>query len=194
MSIASDIRSYADTAVSQGKQALDQAQAQINDVTGQANELYGKTRENVSEIASKASTAVNDLRVSAEKAINLDAIKTAVEPYLSQVKDYTSTVTDRAEGLLSGVKSDKRVVKLVDAAGSVTGIVVETVQERVVKPVQSLTGRGTKPAAKPAPASKPAPTAAAAKPATKPAATKPASKPASKPAVRKSPAKRVSKS
>jgi hypothetical protein len=191
MSIASDIRSYADTAVSQGKQVLDQAQAQINDVTGQANEFYGKTRENVSEIASKASTAVTDLRASAEKAINLDAIKTAVEPYLAQVKDYTSTVTDRAEGLLSGVKGDKRVAKLVDAAGSVTGLVVETVQDRVVKPVQSLTGRGTKPA--PKPAAKPAPSAAA-KPASKPAATKPVSKPASKPAVRKAPAKRASKS
>ena len=56
--------------------------------------------------------AVNDLRTSAEKAINLDAIKTAVEPYLAHVKEYRSTVTDRAESLISGVKSDKRVTKL----------------------------------------------------------------------------------
>jgi hypothetical protein len=181
MSIASDIRSYTDTAVSQGKQVLDSsiasAQAQLNDVTGQANELFGK-----------ATVAVNDLRASAEKAINFDAIKTAVEPYLAQVKDYTSTVTDRADAVLSGVKSDPRVAKLVEAARPVTSVVVETVQDRVVKPVQSLTGIGVKPAA----ATKPA---AAAKPATKPAATKPATaKPASKPAARKSPAKRASKS
>ena len=39
MSIASDLRSYAD-----------KAQAQLNDVSGQANEFYGKTKENVSEI------------------------------------------------------------------------------------------------------------------------------------------------
>jgi hypothetical protein len=188
MSIASDIRSYADNAVSQGRQVLDQAQAQLNDVTGQANQFYGKTNEFVSEIATKASSAVTDLRASAEKAINLDAIKTAVEPYLAQVNDYRSTVTERAESLLSGVKGDKRVAKLVDTAGSVTGVVVETVQERVVKPVQSLTGRGGKPVAKPAP------TAAAPKPVTRPAATKPASKPASKPGARKAPARRTTTS
>jgi hypothetical protein len=192
MSIASDIRSYADTAVSQGKQVLDSsiasAQAQLNDVTGQANEFFGKTKGNVTDIAGKATEAVNDLRVSAEKAINFDAIKTAVEPYLAQVKDYTSSVTDRADALFSGVKSDPRVAKLVEAARPVTAVVVETVQDRVVKPVQSLTGIGTKPAAKTAPT-------AAAKPATKPAATKPAaSKPASKPAARKAPAKRSTKS
>ncbi|MDT4915227.1 MAG: hypothetical protein QOC66_4355 [Pseudonocardiales bacterium] len=188
MSIASDIRSYADTAVSQGKQVLDQAQAQLNDVTGQANELFGKTKGNVGEIAGKATDAVNDLRVSAEKAINFDAIKTAVEPYLAQVKDYTSTVTDRADALLSGVKGDPRVAKLVEAARPVTAVVVETVQDRVVKPVQSLTGIGTKPASKTT-------ATAAAKPATKPAATKPAAtKPASKPTTRKAPAKRASKS
>jgi hypothetical protein len=188
MSIASDIRSYADTAVSQGKQVLDQAQAQLNDVTGQANDLFGKTKGNVGEIAGKATDAVNDLRVSAEKAINFDAIKTAVEPYLAQVKDYTSSVTDRADALLSGVKGDPRVAKLVEAARPVTAVVVGTVQDRVVKPVQSLTGIGTKPASKPT-------ATAAPKPATKPAATKPAAtKPASKPTTRKAPAKRTSKS
>ncbi len=187
MSIASDIRTYADTAVNQGKQVLDQAQAQLNDVTGQANEFYGKTKENVSDIATKATTAVNDLRASAEKAVNLDAIKTAVEPYITQVKGYTHTVTDKAEALFEGVKSDKRVAKLVDAAG----VVVETVQDRVVKPVQSVTGR----AAKSVPVAKPAPKAAAKPAPAKPAATKPAAtKPASKPAARKAPAKRTTKS
>jgi uncharacterized phage infection (PIP) family protein YhgE len=188
MSIANDIRTYADNAVSQGKHVLDQAQAQLNDVTGQANELYGKTRENVTEIANKATSAVHDLRASAEKAVNIDAIKTAIEPYLAQVKDYRSTVTDRAESLLTGVKKDPRLAKIVDAAESV----VETVQERVVKPVQSLTGRAGKPAAKPA--AKATSSAAAAKPVTRPAATKPAAKPASKPAARKAPVRRATKS
>jgi uncharacterized protein YjbJ (UPF0337 family) len=182
MSIASDIRSYADTAVTQGKQVLDSsiasAQAQLDDVTGQANEFYGKTKDNVSDIAGKAAEAVNDLRASAEKAINIDAIKSAVEPYLAQVKDYTGTVTDRAEGLLSGITADPRVAKL-----------VETVQDRVVKPVQSLTGIATKPTVV-----TPTPKAAA-KPARKPSATKPAAtKPASKPTVRKAPAKRTATS
>jgi uncharacterized protein YjbJ (UPF0337 family) len=190
MSIATDIRSYADSAVTQGKQVLDStittAQAQLNDVTGQANEFYGKTKENVSEIAEKATAAVHDLRAQAEKAVNLEALKTAVEPYLTQVKGYTHQVTDRAESLFGTVKSDPRVAKLVGAAEVVLG----TVQERVVKPVQSLTGRGAA-----TPAAKPAPTAAAKPAATKPAATKPATpKPATKPAARKAPAKRTPQS
>lgn len=191
MSITNDIRSYADTAVSQGKQVLEQAQAQLNDVTGQANDYVGKfsanATENASNIADKAVEAVNDLRASAERVVNLDAIKSAVEPYLAQVKGYTTTVTDRAESLVAGVTHDKRVAKLVDTAGSVTGVVVETVQQRVVKPVQELTGLGAKPAAKPA--TRPA-KAGAAKPAGKPAT----SKPAGKPGARKAPAKRTTKS
>lgn len=186
MSIASDLRSYADNAVTQGKQVLDStittAQAQLNDVTGQANEFYGKTRENVAELAGKATSVVTDLRTSAEKAVNLDAIKTAVEPYIIQVKGYVTPVTDRAESLIAGVKGDPRVAKLVDAAG----VVVETVQQRVVKPVQDLAGRTSKPAAKPAAKS------AATKPAsTKPASKPAASKPAAKPAARKAPARRT---
>jgi hypothetical protein len=195
MSITSDIRSYADTAVNQGKQVLGQAQAQLNGVTGQANEFYGKTKDNVTDIATKATSAVNDLRASAEKAVNLDAIKTAVEPYITQVKGYTHSVTDKAEALFSGVKSDPRVAKLVDTARPVVDAarpVVGTVQDRVVKPVQSLAGLGTKPAA-PKPAVKVAPTKPAApKPAaTKAAATTPA---ATKPAARKAPAKRTAQS
>lgn len=164
MSITSDVRSYADTAASQGKQVFDQAQAQLT-----------------------------DLRTSAEKSINVDAIKSAIEPYLAQVKDYQASVYERAENLISGVKTDPRVSKLVDTAGTVSGVVVETVQERVVKPVQSLTGRGSKPTA----ARKPATKSSSAK-ATKPAATKPATKPATtkpaaKPAARKAPSPRATK-
>lgn len=176
MSITSDIRSYADTAVSQGKQVLDQAQAQLDHVSGQANDFVGKARDNVSDIA--------------DKAVNLDAITTAVEPYLAQLKEYSTIVTDKFEGIVAGVRSDKRVSKLVDRAESVTGAVVETVNERVLKPVQSLTGIGAKqaPAQVRKPAPKPRPSAAA-KPARKPAATKPASKPT----ARKAPAKRTPK-
>ena len=143
MSITSDIRSYAD-----------KAQAQLNDVTGQANELVNKLTGNVS-----------DLRAQAEKAINLDALKNVVEPYLDQVKGYRATVTERAEALLEQVKSDPRLSKLVDV-----------VEERVVNPVRTLVSRGSKPAPKPAPAkpvaTKAAPAKAAAKPAGKPAARK----------------------
>ena len=180
MSITTELRSYAD-------KAADRAQASLNDVTGQANELYGKTKENVAELAGKAQGTVKELRLQAEKAVNLDAIKTAVEPYVAQVKGYTHQVTDRAESLFVTVKSDARVAKLVDAARPVVDAarpVVDTVQTKVVKPLTARAG-------KPAPAAKAAPKApAAAKPATRPASTKPASKPA----ARKAPAKRTSQS
>jgi uncharacterized protein YjbJ (UPF0337 family) len=191
MSITSDIRAYADNAVSQGKQVLDQAQAQFNDVTGQANELVGKltgsAKENVSGLTAKATDTVSDLRAQAEKAVNLEAIKAAVEPYLTQAKGYSHSVTDRAEALLNTVKNDKRVAKLVTTAESFTGVVVETVQDKVVKPVQTLTGRGAKPAAKSAPA-KAAPSPAPVNATTKPAARKaPARKAPARKAAPKAP-------
>ena len=156
MSIASDIRSYADTAVNQGKQSLATAQAQLNDVTGAGRRVrrplhQHRPRATSSSIADKANEAVTDLRTTAEKAINLDAIKTAIEPYLAQAKEYGTSVTDRAEVLISNLRSDKRVAKVLDTAG----VVVGQVQERVVKPVQTLTGRPAKPASAGKPAPKP---------------------------------------
>lgn len=199
MSITSDLRSYADTAVSQGKQVLDQAQDQLNEVsstlTNTANEFVGKYRGNVSELTDKATEkateVVAELRASAEKAVNLDAIKTAVEPYLEQVKSYGQVVTERAEGLLANAKAaDPRIAKLVESAESFSNVVVEVVQERVVKPVQSFAGFGSTTAS--APVAKPSPVKAtrpATKRTTKPAATKPAT---TKPATaRKAAAKRT---
>ncbi|WP_375501844.1 hypothetical protein [uncultured Jatrophihabitans sp.] len=189
MSIASDFRTYADTAVAQGKtavaqsrQVLDQslatAQAQLNDVTGTATD-YAST------IAEKATETVFELRVTAEKAINLEALKTAVEPYLAHAREYGTSVTDRAEGVLTNLRSDKRVAKVLDSATAVSGVVLVQVNDRIVKPVQSLTGIGVKPAA---PARKPAPKPAVTKPA---AARKTAARPAAKKApARKSPARK----
>jgi hypothetical protein len=162
MSITSDIRGYADSALEQGKQ-----------------------------VGAKASSTVADLRSQAEKTLNVDAIRAAVEPYLAQAKEYRTAVTDRANGLVETVTSDKRVAKLVDTAESLSGTVFGTVQQRVVKPVQNLTGLG-KPSA---PARKPAAKA----PVTKPASTRPAPKPAAKSTAgstakstaRKSPAKKT---
>lgn len=197
MSIASDLRSYADSAVAQSRQVIDQtvstAQAQLNDVSDQANGLVenftATARENFSDIADKANGVASDfadkagdvaadLRVQAEKVVNLDAIKSAIEPYLAQAKGYGAQVTDRAEVLIDNLRNDKRFAKFIDSAESVSGVVIETVQERVVAPVQNLTGFGSKStASKPSPAkSRPAAKKPAArKPAaTKPAATKPA--------------------
>jgi hypothetical protein len=174
MSITSDLRAYAD-----------KAQAQLNDVTGQANELVTKltapVKENVSELRAKVPSAT-DLRAQAEKAINLDAIKSAVEPYLDQVKGYRATVTEKAEALLEQVKSDPRVKQL-----------VEVVEAKVVAPVRTLVNRGSKPAApvKAAPAKPVAAKAAPAKAAAKPAAKAPARKVTAKATVKKTAAKKA---
>ncbi len=185
MSITSDIRSYADNAVSQGKQVLDQAidtaQASLNDVSGQAGDIVGRAQKNV-----------QDLRASAEKAVNLDAVSTAVEPYLAQFKEYTTAVSDRVEHAVDGLRSDKRIAALIDQAEALGSTVVETLNERVVKPVQSLTGLGSSTARKPAP--KPRPSTSSTRPAAKSATRKPAAtrtaKPATKTATRKTAAKR----
>jgi hypothetical protein len=169
MSIANDIRGYADTAIEQGKhvvgQAVGQAQAQFTEFSG------------------RAAGAVNDLRVQAEKTLNIEALRTAVEPYLAQARQYRASVTDRAEGLLGSVKGDKRVAKVVATAESVSGVVVDTVTERVVKPVTTLTGRAGKPAATAGTAGKPA--------ATRPAAQKAPAKKAATTTAKPTAAKRT---
>lgn len=197
MSITSDIRSYADNALEQGKQVRDQARASLNDVTGQitetANEFVGKltAKRDVTELRDKAQEAVADLREQAEKAVNLDAIKSAVDPYLARAKGYTHSVSDRAEELYNSVRADKRVATVVTKADELRGAVVETVQERVVKPVESLIGRGGVSKQAPKSAAKPAAAKAAPKPATKPAATKPAAKTTARKAATTSAAKRT---
>jgi heparin binding hemagglutinin HbhA len=174
-----------------------QAQSQLNDVTGAA-------KDTVSDLTAKAAEAVNELLAQAEKAVNVDAIKAAIEPYVAQARGYSTTVTDRAEELYSTVKNDDRVAKLVNTAESVTGVVVETVQDRVVKPAQALTGRGTKrakaqprkPAAKAPAAKKTATTKAAPKPVkttARPATKASAKSTASKSTARKTPAKKATK-
>ena len=183
MSIPSDLRTYADSALDQGRQVLDQAQSQLSDVTVQANDLVGKlsgtAKDNITELTSKATGAVHDLRLQAGKAVNVDVLKTAAEPYLTQARGYGTLVTDRAEELYSTVRDDKRVAKLVTTAESFTTIVVETVTRRVVKPVQALTRRcATAPASRAATASKPA-------------TSRPAARPAAKATARKAPAKKA---
>jgi hypothetical protein len=162
-------------------------------------------RSYADELTGKATVTVAELRTQAEKAVNLPAIKAAVEPYLEQARGYTHSVTDRAGGLVGTVTSDKRVARLVSTAEALTGAVAETVQVRLVKPVRSLTGLGNKPAARPAaqsapkPAAKATPSAPASKPAAKATTRKPATKPAAKattrkPAARKAPARKTTES
>jgi hypothetical protein len=187
MSITSDIRNYADTAVVQGKQIVGQA-------VGTAQQQFATAQHQFAGVTSRATGTVNDLRVQAEKTLNIEALRTAIEPYLSQARQYRSTVTDRAEGLFDTVTSDPRVAKVVTTAETVTGLVLDTVQERIVKPVSTFTGRGTAPKKAPARTTKPAKPAKAAttRPAAKSAAKKAPAKKAT--AARKAPAKKTTSS
>jgi len=181
MSVTSDIRAYADsaitTAVKTGKQTLTAAQEQLGGVTLSANEFVG------------------DLRSSAEKVVNVDAVRTAIEPYLTQLRGYGDEVGDRIDEIVATLKKDPRFGKLVETADSLSSslasTVLEIIQERVVKPVQSLTG-----GSRPQPARKPSPKPATTRPAGKPAATKATTtrRPAAKTTARKAPAKRATTS
>lgn len=127
MSITDDLRACADT----------------------ATEFVDRTRHNMADLTSKivedAGGAITQLRGQVEKAVDVDAIKSAAEPYLSRAKGYT----DSAATLYTTVRSDKRVAPFADTAETVAGVVVDTVTERVVKPLQSMAGFGDKPSAEP---------------------------------------------
>lgn len=181
MSITNDLRTYAGIARDQGREALEQAQSQLSDVTGQANEIVGKlsetTRGNVAELTGKAAGAVQDLRLQVERAVNVEALKAAVEPYLAQARGYTALVTDRAEEFYSTVRDDKRVARLVATADSVTGVVIETLAQRVVAPVRDLAGRRA--------------TSSTPRSAATPGSPRVAKGPAAKATARKAPAKKA---
>jgi hypothetical protein len=175
------IRTYADSAIEQGKLA-----------TEQANQIVGN-------LAGRAAGAVGELRAQAERALPLDTIKSVVEPYVDQarkqVQKYGSTVTERAEGVLGAVRqtvnSDPRLAKAVATAETVASTVAVTVQERVVKPVIDRTGIGGRPtsgatneatvtANRKLATTRPATKKATAKPVAKKATTTPAGTPAVK--------------
>jgi hypothetical protein len=152
------------------------------------NDIRARADEAVSELREKATAAVADIRAQAEKRVDLNSIKAAVEPYLDQAKGYAGAVTDRAEELLATARKDERIARLLDSAESVTGAVVETVQEHVVKPVQKWTGVGGTPANTPA---EPA-TVSTVTPATLPAegaTATPAAKTTAKTTIKTTPAK-----
>jgi hypothetical protein len=161
------------------------------------DDIRARADEAVAELREKATAAVTDLRAQAEKRVDLDSIKAAVEPYVEQAKGYAGAVTDRAEELLATARKDERVARLLDSAEAVTGAVMQTVQEHVVKPMQKLTGVGVSEPHTPAepptvstvkpttlPADRPTATPPANTTAKTTAKTTPAKAPAAKPATK----------
>jgi len=143
MSIASDVRTYADTALEQGKTTY-------TDLRTKGEALYGR---------------VTTLPV-------VEQVSSTVEPYVAQLNGYRTTVTDKVEQLYTDLKKNDQVAKALGVAEQAAGVVIETVNERVVNPVKSLLDRETVTEAKPA-AKTPAAEAAPAK-STTPAKAAPA--------------------
>ena len=144
MSIASDVRSYADTALEQGKTTY-------TDLRTKGEALYGR---------------VTTLPV-------VEQVSSTVEPYVAQLNGYRTTVTDKVEQLYTDLKKNDQVAKALGVAEQAAGVVIETVNERVVNPVKSLLDRETVTEAKPTTAKTPTAEAAPAK-ATAPAKAAPA--------------------
>ena len=178
MSITSDVRSYAEIALEQGKQAVDQA--------GEAaTEVADKIQDRTQNLASKASAKYVELtelgeslygRVIALPAV--DTFTTTVEPYVAQLNGYRVALTDKVEELYGELKKNDQLAKVLGTAELAAGVVIDTVTERVVKPVRSLVAQA------------PAPKASAPKPATARAAA--AHKPAAKPTTTKATAAKAS--
>lgn len=95
-----------------------------------------------------------DIREYAENAIEQG--RQVFGQALEQAQVYTQSATELAEDWLDTARKDPRLARVFDTAESVTARVVDTVQERVLAPVQALAGRGTTPGTPP-PAERPAP-------------------------------------
>jgi hypothetical protein len=104
MSIATDVRSYAETALEQGKQAVDTVQTRITEVRGDATEvaekLQGSAREFVSrvqddanEFAGRVQTSVTELTGRANSAYG--DVLTRAETLLNNAKTVDFTVAGR---------------------------------------------------------------------------------------------------
>lgn len=185
MSIASDVRSYADSALEQGKQVVDQAQSRLGEVQDNAQDFASKT---AGKAASKASETYADLRTRGEELYErvstlpvVERATSVAEPYVAQLNGYRTTVTDKVEQLYTDLKKNDQVAKVLGVAETAAGVVIETVNERVVNPVKSLLEREPVTDSKPTTAKTPA--APAAEASAKPAA--PAKAPAKRTTTRR---------
>ncbi len=191
MSITNDVRTYADVALEQGKHVVDQAQAAVSEritgVAGDATVVVEKVQSRAQNLASKASETYSELAGLGESLYErvstlpvVDSVSSTVEPYVAQLNGYRTAFTGKVEELYADLKKNEQVAKVLDSAELAATAVLDTVNERVIKPVRS--------AVAPAPASKRA--HAASTTSTAPAANhKPAAQPAAKPAAKTAAAK-----
>jgi hypothetical protein len=154
MSIASDVRSYTDS-------ALGQAQARLTEVRGDVTELASK-------LLSLAVTTCTELRTRGEaltkRASELPGVERAsatVEPYVAQLKGYSSIAAERLEQAYVELRKNDQAAKVIAVAETSIG----AMQERVASLLErQQTGAASGAAqAKPAAKASPAKAGAAAK-------------------------------
>ena len=196
MSITNDVRSYADAAIERGKHVVDQAESRLTEVASDATGLAGKVSVTATEVVDKVQDRAHGLTGKAVETYGelrnfgeslygrvaalpvVESVTATVEPYVGQLNGYRLVVTEKVEEFYADLKKNDQMAKVLDNAESVAGVVIGTVQERVVKPVRSMVD------------GKPAGHAASHKPAAT-AAAKPATTTAKASPVKAAPAKRT---
>jgi len=199
MSFVNDVRTRAEGALDQGKQALENAQksaqTRLADAVGTATSVAEKAASRDVTVAGRTvsfDTLVSELEDLVKRY--RDSADKAVAELKSD--DRIEKLVETAESLLNEIRRDKRVTQLVQGAETIYEALYETVQDRVVKPTKGLIAKT--PAAKITPAKAPVKVTTPAAPATKAPATKapvkkasPAKATPAKAAVKKAPAKKA---
>jgi hypothetical protein len=149
MSIASDVRSYADS-------ALGQAQARLTEVRGDATELAGSLVSRATTTCMELCSRGEALTKRASALPGVERASASVEPYVALLKGYGTVAAERFEQAYAELRKNDQVAKVIAAAGTS----VDAMQGRVTS---LLDRQPTAPAPAPAPAASPAKRAPAAK-------------------------------
>jgi len=140
MTIATEVRAYADAALKQGRTALNQASTAVNTATDRVVELV--------EDAPKPAFAVLGAADLAIETVAKRLPKGATDVYLSTAKDVYGTLTARGQAKIAALRTDPRLAKLVgDVSGAAHTVqdkvapVAHTVQDRVAPVAHSVQDR-----------------------------------------------------
>ena len=96
MSIATEVRSYAESALEQGKQVVDSAQTRITGVRGDATELVEKAQSSARELVSRVQGDANEFA---------GRVQTGVTDLTGRANSAYGDVLARAEDLLNKAKT-----------------------------------------------------------------------------------------
>jgi hypothetical protein len=137
MSITSDFRSYADSALEQSKQVIEQAQARLTGARGDASGLADKAATKASETYTDLRTKGEALRERVSSLPAVEQVGSTVEPYVAQLNGLRLTLVEKVEQVYAELKTNEQVAKVLGVAEQAAGVIVGTVNDRVVNPVKA---------------------------------------------------------